>query len=114
MNYLRVGLALLIPSTLIGIYTLGMNQLTENSGVGFMPLFHFSIINGTVWIIGIFLTIKGMNNNNNEKSHKRKRRMQNRVNFEKNEDEKKLNQENEFKTLKEKVEELERNKKERE
>ena len=55
MNYRNIGLVLLIPSTIIGIIVLGMNTYLPNGIELPIPLLYFSIINGTIWIIGIVL-----------------------------------------------------------
>jgi hypothetical protein len=55
LNYRNIGLVLLIPSTLIGIIVLGMNSYLPNGLELPIPILYFSIINGTIWIIGIVL-----------------------------------------------------------
>lgn len=50
MNKRRVGLALLIPSTILGIVVLVMNNSFPSE-----LLFPILLINGIVWIIGIVL-----------------------------------------------------------
>ncbi len=110
MNYQNIGLILLVPSTLIGIYVLGMNNYLMNNVWLPIPLLHFSIINGTVWVIGISFTIKGLIKNNDKRLQEKKRKAQNRMNYEENETKKKLNQDKEIKELKEKVEALEKDK----
>jgi hypothetical protein len=50
LNKRRVGLALLIPSTILGIVVLVMNNSFPSE-----LLFPILLINGIVWIIGIVL-----------------------------------------------------------
>lgn len=107
MNYLNIGLVLLIPSTLIGLYFLG-------STGGSLRLFYIAWIPGVVWLIGLAFIIKGVSDNNAEKLKEKKRKAQNRMRYEENETKKELqreiNQEKEIKELKEKVEALEKDK----
>lgn len=103
LDYYKIGLALLIPSTLIGISVLWLNQYLVNGIWLPIPLLHFSIINGTVWIVGIILTIKGISKNNHRKRNEKDRRNRNRADFE-------ANQNKEIQELKEKVESLEKDK----
>lgn len=103
MNYLKIGLILLIPSTLIGLYFLGSKE-------GSLRLFYIAWIPGVVWLIGLAFTIKGVSDNNAIKLQEKKRKAQNRMRYEENESRKKLNQDKEIKELKEKVEALEKDK----
>ena len=72
MNYRNIGLVLLIPSTIIGIIVLGMNTYLPNGIKLPIPLLYFSIINGTIWIIGIVLVnYKAKHSSGKKKNFKR-------------------------------------------
>jgi len=67
-----MGLILLIPSTIIGIIVLGMNTYFPNGVELPIPLLYFSIINGTIWIIGLVLiNYKAKHSGRNKNNFKR-------------------------------------------
>jgi len=67
-----MGLILLIPSTIIGIIVLGMNTYLPNGIELPIPLLYFSIINGTIWIIGLVLiNYKAKHSGRNKNNFKR-------------------------------------------
>jgi len=92
------GIPLFILTTLIGISTLSIQQ-----GIGGIPLAQLSVINGVAWIISIVMIAKGV-------SEYRKNKIQEKIHQEKIQYQNKLKQDDEIKKLKDKVEELEKDK----
>jgi hypothetical protein len=113
ISYQNMGLVLLIPSTIFGIIVMGM-QWTLTPIPFPIPSNQISIMNFGVWIVGIVLLLKGIGVDQKKESNEKKRRTEEQIKFEKQEYEKKLNQDEEIQKLKDKVEELEKNKERKE